>query len=294
MQELQDRCLFKGDCSEGEDLLVKDVAEWLGLLDGVALLVFMGFGIYFRNWRIPRVVRAFDLTSLTPADYTLCVPVLPRKLNGGKESQEHQEYEERLKNHFLSVCKNMEPPIDDDEAVSKVSLVREYEGAISKFMQQGEHLQELGNAKALKEKYGAEKKDKKVVKQDKAISKLEAKIESTHKTLNSHAEISEKSRDVCMAYVTFKKTDYTDRVLDEYRFARIPMFRCCQSEKLRFEGCTINVVPASEPSDLYWENLDYNPYKRFARKSLICLLSQLHHVRSATVGILEGPLKRDR
>ena len=85
--------------------------------------------------------------------------------------------------------------------------------------------------------------------------------------------MSDEQRGVVRAFVTFSKASYQEKILDHYRFSRFIMFRCCQNKDLRFEGSPLLIQEACEPSDLYWENLDFAPWKRYCRVCLVILLT---------------------
>lgn len=64
-------------------------------------------------------------------------------------------------------------------------------------------------------------------------------------------------------------------MLDEYRFAEHSLFRLLQSKRLRFVGKRIKVKQACEPTELYWENLDYDFWKRKLRQAVVILFTVL-------------------
>ena len=61
--------------------------------------------------------------------------------------------------------------------------------------------------------------------------------------------------------------------LPRYRFSQYTLFRCCQGEPRRFEGSVLKIQTACEPSDLYWENLDFAFWKRACRVCVVVLLT---------------------
>jgi len=276
-EEYENRCLFDGDCGE-DGLKVKDVAQTLGLLDGLALLLFVVFGSYFGNYAIPKAVHLFDAATLTPADYTVCIAFPPRFLGGSGKSEQHQDYKGLLKKHFINVLKNLpkeDGPVDDEEAVNRITLVYEYDGQVREFMTKGNYLREKKNAIQLGAKYLENGKEAKAKKQEARVIKFDEKIDKIDEHFAKESSIPEKERAVCRAYITFQKIEYMNKVLWHYRFAKYRLFRLCQRAELQFEGNKIFIGQAVEPGDLYWENLDFNEYKRLMRRALTIFLSIL-------------------
>ena len=106
----------------------------------------------------------------------------------------------------------------------------------------------------------------------KSIKKY-AQMKRLEYSIRTQAAMSDEQRGVVRAFVTFSKASYKEKVLDHYRFSRFFMFRCCQNKDLRFEGAPLLLKEACEPSDLYWENLDFAPWKRWCRVCFVILLT---------------------
>ena len=79
---------------------------------------------------------------------------------------------------------------------------------------------------------------------------------------------------VVKAFVVFKTIHFKELAEQEYSFANCRLSRCCQTERLRFQGHKIQVKQAPEPSELYWENLDF-PGKRFIRREVVMLITMI-------------------
>lgn len=126
-EEVQERCVWNQFPCE---LRLKEVTQWLGLADGLGILMVLAWGILFQVCHIPRAVKATDDANLTPPDFAVDITVLPYRLNAG-----HEEYEQKLKQHFISILQSL--GIEDSNAVAEVCLVRDYDGAISTFMKKG-------------------------------------------------------------------------------------------------------------------------------------------------------------
>jgi len=216
-------------------------------------------------------VIANDAANLAPSDFAVDVPVLPRRL-----AEDHAQYEEKLRQHFLELMKSLKTPIDDPDAIKDVSVIRDYDGAISKFMEKGDCLhQQHGDfikIAALEGKDDA-KSQKQREKLTASVKKKFGKMKAIDKALAHQADLSDEDRNVVRAFVTFSREDYKQAIIDEYRFSGYSLFRCCQDQKLRFCGSAIKVQEACEPTDLFWENLDYAWWAREIRKGIVILLS---------------------
>lgn len=126
-EEVQSRCAWNQFPCE---VPLRDVTQWLGLADGLGILIVLAWGILFQRCHIPRVVRKNDDAHLTPPDFAVDITVLPYKLADG-----HEQYEQKLKQHFISILQSL--GIEDPSAVAEVCLVRNYDGAISTFLKKG-------------------------------------------------------------------------------------------------------------------------------------------------------------
>jgi len=265
-EDLRNRCLIDEFPCE---TMLKEVTQWLGMADGIGILLVLAWGIFFQACHIPRMVRLNDDANLTPSDFAIDIPVLPYQLQDG-----HKQYQEKLKNHFLGVLKRLE--FNDGDGVVEVCLVRDYEGAISTFLAKGDLiLAEHGDVirmKALEGKDDAASKAK-YQKLEKATHKKYDKMMRMDNSIRSQADKSDDDRGVVRAFVIFAKETYKKAVLEEYRFSQYSLFRCCQGEPRRFEGYTLKVQNACEPSDLYWENLDFAWWKRGCRICFVVLLT---------------------
>jgi len=277
--EKRERCALPLDEDGNCDVKVLDVTQWLGLLDGIGILVFVVAGGYFAHRWIPRTTRETDDANLTPSDYTIWIPSVPKYL-----AENHANYEQQLKDHFQNILKTIsKKPVDDPDAIQEVTLVREYDGAIMKFKEKGAHLLELENSRVLHERAFVKGNEKQANKHLAHVTKLENKVSAIERRLKHQAQRTDEERGVCSAFVTFKYEEYKEKVINEYRIAEIPLFRLCQSKRLQFGGCRLKVIEACEPTDLYWENLDYNPCKRRLRQFVVVILTLLVLVACSVV-----------
>merc|ERR1719188_528865 len=189
------RCVTALPCTD-EDVKVIDVTQWLGLLDGIGVLLVMAFGLMFLKYKIPRVTVGWDNRTVTPADYTIEVYVLPRQLS----PEDHPEYRQQLQMHFLRILRDWGvEETHDAEPIYDIVCARDYAGAISIFMSKGALLLELENEKELHRRYlEAQKSDpkaaKKVAKIAKRIAKREEKIDGFDRRLKQQADLSDEMR----------------------------------------------------------------------------------------------------
>ncbi|EER11886.1 hypothetical protein Pmar_PMAR015594 [Perkinsus marinus ATCC 50983] len=102
---------------------------------------------------------------------------------------------------------------------------------------------------------------KKARKLEKQISTVNVQLEKLEKNVKSQKDKLDVDRDVCQAHVIFNEESYKKFVLHRYRFSGSFLWRLCQSRALRFEGRALTVKQAYEPSNIYCENLDFDPKK---------------------------------
>eukprot|EP00928_Gymnodinium_smaydae_P096960 TRINITY_DN8671_c0_g1_i3.p1 TRINITY_DN8671_c0_g1~~TRINITY_DN8671_c0_g1_i3.p1 ORF type:complete len:1119 (-),score=283.36 TRINITY_DN8671_c0_g1_i3:111-3467(-) len=266
--DMEDRCWMDSfPC----DMKLRDVTQWIGLADGLAILVVLAWAVFFQRWWVPRTVTKNDERHLTPSDFTVEIDVLPRRLAEG-----HEAYEEKLAEHFVGVLRGMAVPVDDSNAVAEVSLIRDYAGAISTFMSKGRAISDM-QASLIQKKQALARGDEKSEQMAKRASlkalKQREKLHKIDGRLLAKTQKLDVDRDVVRAFVTFSKDSYASAILNEYRFSRYRLFRCCQGEQLSFGGGRLQVNRACEPSDLFWENLDYSWWKRYIRKAIVVLIS---------------------
>jgi len=308
--QLEERCAW-GRMSPGPDCYpARKLALYLGILDAAAMVLLVTFSLWFSMRWIPRTAEETDRRECTPADYTIMLKACPRLLGDPNLPREerrkgaaHAEYEKKVKEHFTSVLANLRKnPIDDPGAVAEVNLAREYEGKISEFMTYGEHLQEMRACEVHRER--ARQKDNKKLekKHDKTFMSYDKKVKKVRELLKQQAALKDEHRDVVLVFVTFQKEEYKEAVLNEYRYAQYSLFRLCQPTRLRLEGRhRLHCLPACEPSDLYWENLDYNHTKRRLRKIavtfatfLVLIICSLMIVSLKSVGAAGSSMPPER
>eukprot|EP00928_Gymnodinium_smaydae_P080559 TRINITY_DN6422_c0_g4_i1.p1 TRINITY_DN6422_c0_g4~~TRINITY_DN6422_c0_g4_i1.p1 ORF type:complete len:1229 (+),score=263.69 TRINITY_DN6422_c0_g4_i1:110-3796(+) len=277
MQQMEDRLL-----TAGGTVKVRDVTTWLGILDGVALGIFLAAGSWFLHYWIPRTVEEQDKAHVTPADYAVRVDHIPRRL----PKAEHEHYEHALRAHFMDVLQDTGIKDIPSDAVKEVCLIREYDGCIQKFMEQGEVLEQKTNKEVAlvraKRKHDrldpGDKEKAKAAKEiatlEKAVQKLDNRVVGLEHELAHQASLQDQEREVCFAYVMFKTEGFKNAVLHKFRLTNATRcFLCLQKHKRRFYNHPMSVTQAGEPTDLYWENLDYSFWWHMARRASTCLLA---------------------
>ncbi|CAJ1377825.1 unnamed protein product [Effrenium voratum] len=261
-EEMQERCMWNHFPCE---MKLKDITQWLGLADGVSILLVLAWGIYFKNVHIPWTVRQNDDAHLTPADFTVEIRVLPYDLK-----EEHRSYKDKLQTHFLQVLQSLGADVGP-EAIVEVCLVRDYEGAIKTFLSKGQLI--LDQQADVMHMKMYENDQNKFNRYEKSAVKKYEKMKKIEHSIQTQAEKSDDERGVVRAFVTFRKASYKSKVLNHYRFSTFTLFRCCQRKELRFAGSPLLARNACEPSDLYWENLDFAMWKRAIRILFVVLLT---------------------
>jgi hypothetical protein len=264
--DYRERCIRTVDHPESDDacpLKVNESTEFIGVFDGIALLLFLVFSVWFDVYWIPRRVQNNDDKNLTAADFSVSIDCLPYKL---KPEDDHvvAEYRTRLQNHLTNILKRH--GINDENAVREIELVHDRNGAIRSFIEIGNLKKAHENSQVMKVKAAQEGEagKKKSDKLELQTAKLYEQIEKNRENLKSDTT----NPGVVRAFVMFDKESYKEAILNEYRFAEYSLFRLCEKEHQRFEGAKIHVTQAPEPSDLYWENLDTPKWNRRCR---LCL-----------------------
>lgn len=241
----------------GSDTLVSDVTPPLGILDLVQMIIALGFIIWFRLYKIPAAVRIQDEANVTASDFAIRVGGLPRKLK-----QNHENYEPLLKHHFEKVLLECGQDENDDPErpnVAEVALIREYDGCISTFLQQGNLLEEMYEASIGARLAKSDGKAEKQQKLEKKREKLKKQFYKLDETIKEQTDMKDSEREVCGAFVMFQTEQMKDLVLSAYKpFTNSWTSRLVQPKHLRFQDWRLHVSQTCEPEELYWENMDYS------------------------------------
>mmetsp|Transcript_77143 Transcript_77143/g.218305 ORF Transcript_77143/g.218305 Transcript_77143/m.218305 type:complete len:1105 (-) Transcript_77143:145-3459(-) len=245
---------------------IRELTPIFGTMDGVAMLVFMLYALFFGKYWIPREMKIRDELVVTPSDYTLRILHLPRKL---KDPALHKRYAELLREHFEEILAER-CGVGGESLIQEISIARDHNGALYNRLQQGEHAMRKHNYDVLLLKLEDEKKKQGL---QKSLDRTNRSIAKLHKALGDDAAIQDEDREVCGAFVTFKKADHMEAIMHQYRFAKSVCFRCCQDKALRFHEKQISVIRASEPTDIYWENMDFWHWWRKLRICTTCIVT---------------------
>lgn len=276
-EQAWDRCAYDDRrLQEGETCTkASEVAPILGMLDAAAVLIILVFTqVWFRLRYIPKTVTETDDAHITPADYTIFLNQCPRHLGANVTTELHHNYEQEVKKHFTEVLKTMKKnPVDDPDAVAEVSVVHEYQGKITDFMERGETMTERDGCLVAEEIARSRDHVKQAEKHHKNYLKLDEKLKKIDEDLDEQSKVEDREREVVGVFVTFKKEAYKELMLNEYRYAQYTIFRLCQPSRLRLHGKRVQAVQAREPNDIFWENLDYDPVKRRVRKIGVCFMT---------------------
>eukprot|EP00746_Dinoflagellata_sp_MGD_P010058 gnl/MRDRNA2_/MRDRNA2_120643_c0_seq1.p1 gnl/MRDRNA2_/MRDRNA2_120643_c0~~gnl/MRDRNA2_/MRDRNA2_120643_c0_seq1.p1 ORF type:complete len:1228 (+),score=231.61 gnl/MRDRNA2_/MRDRNA2_120643_c0_seq1:259-3684(+) len=260
------------------DRKVRDTTELFGMLDVVSMGLFLLGCLVFYVYRMKKIVKINDDDYITPADFSIHIMGLPRKLKDAPED-DTEYYQKKLSSHFVKILKDPKNgleevrDLEDADIVCEVSLVRNYHGAVKNFLDTGVKMKAIKNLELKKDH--EEEKGKKTEKTEKKIDKLEEKIEKKTKKVKN-AEAPEHEREVCMGFVIFNKESYKNNVLSQYEMNNSLIMRmadCFCNKRLRFEGSRLKIQQAPEPSNLNWENLDVPPSQLTARRTCTCCIA---------------------
>jgi hypothetical protein len=117
--------------------------------------------------------------------------------------------------------------------------------------------------------------------------RAEARLEKLQQQLDEfdkkHA--AKLTQDECIgAFVVFNCEDSRRYCLEDYARSTSWWGRLTQEPPLRFgdKKVPIQVIPAPEPSDVIWENIEITPRGRFWRQMLtyltMCVIDAFHHL----------------
>merc|ERR1712194_315997 len=129
--------------------------------DGIGIALFVIFAFNFKYRTVPATMQNYDQLNLTASDFSVELLVCPAVLDDNQFSDDHRAYEKKMKDHFLSVLERLNEEEEDDieeGAVATVSIVRNYDGAVSQFMDKGQILNEIENHLCLRKRYLKEAK----------------------------------------------------------------------------------------------------------------------------------------
>lgn len=245
---------------------IREYTKIFGWLDVVSTAVFLVIVAYFRFVTIPILKKETQEENLTVADFGLLIDKLPRVIEGQASYEEKLKrlLEERMKAHRDTI-KNQQWRKGNsvrlrDPQVHEIALVRDYNGRLSQVKSRAELML---------------KRDIEAYKGNTAkVEKLDAKIKKKSAFLAKKID-KEEELPVVRAYAILDTPFDAEAVRVQYSFSRFAILRCCQSEKLRFEGHPIRITRPTEPSSLIVENQDIPLRERRYRWGIMFVLSFL-------------------
>lgn len=262
---------------------VKDVTVYLSIFQAAGVFCFCLYTFWFRFVTIPNKVESADVDNLTPADFSLYISGLPRRIDNSKFNQNddlvQEGYEDDLRVHLTNVIEDVRERLpnkfyvdgmnDGQVNIVNISLVREYNGKLFNAQKQAQTEKKLQIHRE-KEEY-LNKQLGRTGKLMKHLENLDAKLSK-----KKHDRL-EQDRDVVGAYITINLKADRSRLLFAYRWANFRLFRLFQGKSMRFYGKAIRVTVPPEPTNILWENADVTHFQSFARAcvtylfALICL-----------------------
>ena len=224
----------------------------LVIADLIYTLVFIFFVVSFQMTS-DKKIQSNDLKFLTVADYAVEITGLPEICS----SQDLTE--------LLSKFGN----------VREVYLARKYNGLLSTYKSRALLLTEMKYQERLRNKgFNNQKKIKQL---ENNISKLDTIIKSKQEKIGYHNDLP-----VIKAYAVFDDLADKKSCLKTFRKNNY----CCRryNPNLKIQNRKLKVSRTSEPSNILWENIEYNKCKRFMRSIISAIL--VCCVISASVAII--------
>lgn len=252
---------------DGSTLSVKEWTQGIGILDGISMFIFIfATMIYTSDW-MWRSIAHVDEELTTVSDFAIQVKKLPTKLK-----VDHEKYEEKLKAHFEKRLAKV--GVEEPSAIQEISILRNYGGAIHHFKTKGGLLHQRQSIELALDAAREKADKKKIEKAEKALKKINKKIEAVDKTIGPQATMTQEQRAVCGAFIIFNRKEYRDEILYQYRLSDSLWYKFCRCHPTkRFEGAPILVKRACEPLDIIWENADYSHHKRLVRRLITLIVA---------------------
>jgi hypothetical protein len=220
----------------------------LAIADGIYSLMFLAFILqYYYTSRKSGKSGISDY--VTAGDYAVEVKGFPRK----------NIKLEKIRNHFIKYGE-----------IAEIYLARAYNGRLNEFRKRAEISYKLG----LKRLVATQKKKSRKG----TISILEKAQVEFDENLNKDQKFADKRNDelpVIRAYIVFERVEDRAECLKDYKKTRkFLCFKRKQKENLMFkQKYPLLVKPATEPSDILWENLEISHFNRLKRRFLGFLMT---------------------
>jgi hypothetical protein len=213
-----DRPIHDPVATDNPNDTVRNTSEVFGLLDVASLVLFLlGLGIFYM-YRMKKIVQQNDDDYITPADFSIHIMGLPRKLQDAPED-DPTYYENKLKDHLIEILSDETKGLQEirdlkengntSNIVCEISLARNYHGAIKNFLNAGSEMKKISNLHV--KKASEMEQGKKVDKTEKELTKLDTKIEKSAGKVKN-VELLDHQREVCMGFVIFNKESYKKKM----------------------------------------------------------------------------------
>ena len=229
------------------------------IADAIYTFFFIMFILYYRVKSKNAVNKNLN-SNITAADYAVQAKGFP--LYGVTQ--------EDLKKHF-----------EQFGVVAEVSIARKYNGNLFDYKKRASLSYDLGYEKII-----AQEKRQTT---NKKIQKIQKEIDKFDKKIHENQEIRGKTNEelpVDRVFVIFEEVLGKRNCLNTYKKAA----KCCRSKHkqpidLKFNGVhPLRVFPATEPSNILWENLEVTKCQRAIRKVFIALTTCI--IMAASIAIV--------
>eukprot|EP00931_Biecheleriopsis_adriatica_P083813 TRINITY_DN5750_c0_g1_i1.p1 TRINITY_DN5750_c0_g1~~TRINITY_DN5750_c0_g1_i1.p1 ORF type:complete len:950 (+),score=173.43 TRINITY_DN5750_c0_g1_i1:52-2901(+) len=238
-----------------EGALLEDITPFFAWLDFAGTLLFLVYVVWMRFVRIPNAAATDNREQVSVADFAVAIDCLPETI------EDHRKYAELLEAHIVRRIKAVracqKKPCDKDVSVRELTLVRDYKGRLDSLIARAQLAQNI----EIQQAHG---KEKKVEKLSEKLGRLDEKL--------SVSVAPEEDLPVLRAFAILNAPSDVVGLLHDYRFADYRLFRACQFNARRFEGSSIRVRRAPEPTDLIWENQDCPWCSKMLRRALVVIV----------------------
>lgn len=234
---------YEAGQDKAEDVVsqLKKNALNLAIADGIYSLMFLAFIVQY--FYISRKAGKSGIADyVTAGDYAVEVKGFPKK------------------NIKVEKIRKLFEKYGD---IAEIYLARMYNGRLNEFRKRAEISYKLGLKRLIANQ---KKKSRKGT-----ISILEKAQVEFDENLNKDDKFSDKKNDelpVIRAYIVFERIDDRARCLEDYKKKlKFMCFKRKQKENLMFKKkYPLIVKPATEPSDILWENLEFSHFNRVKRR----------------------------
>lgn len=244
--------------------------------DDMIVQAYLNFGVIiiilvlvnFLRWRQMRVEKMIDEKNVTPADFTIYVMNLPKDKNEDDIAKYFQEFNP---NNVWEVAK-VNLCYDIRIIVKKVRQLEKWVKIRNVAKIEAEEMAKNKNIDFEEASHKVKKYDKAVVMADKIAHEIEA--------IKDEVNGKDTSDYYCRnAFVIFSTQDNAATAVKQFEmfwlnraffFVWYKIFRCKNSKinNKYWEGERVIVERATEPGDVYWENLSVTDFERFLRQLL--------------------------